>query len=175
VVGAKKFISYLTLFNLIRERRKAMKKTSIAPVLAFVLLIAFASVAIAQMAKQKWEKTVTLPSGEVILDMSGEWDILSEFYGALSWVQPCSDLLMITQQGNTFSAVKQIGTQYLPKGTELIKGELDKDGFKEVQMYISGDGIMYSWDPCKKWEISENGNKIVFDDGDGVKFTLTRK
>ena len=152
-----------------------MKKMSIAPVLVFVLLIAFASVAIAQMAKQKWEKTVALPSGEVILDMSGKWDILSEFYGELSWVQPCSDLLMITQQGNTFSAVKQIGTQYLPKGTELIKGELDKDGFKEVQMYI-GDGTgMYSWDPCKKWEISENANKIVFDDGEGVKFTLTRK
>jgi len=51
-----------------------MKKASITPVLVFALLIAFASVAFAQMAKKGWEKTVTLPNGEVILDMSEEWD-----------------------------------------------------------------------------------------------------
>ena len=49
-----------------------MKKTSIAPVLILAFFIAFASVAIAQMAAKGWEKTVTLSSGEVILDMSGE-------------------------------------------------------------------------------------------------------
>ncbi len=49
-----------------------MKKTLTAQVLVFSLLIAFASVAIAQMAQKGWKKTVTLPSGEVILDISGE-------------------------------------------------------------------------------------------------------
>jgi TRAP-type C4-dicarboxylate transport system permease small subunit len=48
-----------------------MKKTSIAQALVFVLLIAFASFSIAQKAGKPWEKTVKLPSGELILDMSG--------------------------------------------------------------------------------------------------------
>jgi len=58
-----------------------MKKTSSAQVLVFSLLIAFASVAIAQMAEKGCKKTVTLPSGEVILDMNGEWDVLYEYHG----------------------------------------------------------------------------------------------
>jgi len=72
-----------------------MNKTSIAPVVAFAFLIVFASVAIAQMAKKRWEKTVTLPSGEVILDISGEWDLLYEKYGPFSG--DISDILTITQ------------------------------------------------------------------------------
>jgi hypothetical protein len=48
-----------------------MNKESIAPVLVFALFTAFVSVAIAQMAEKGWEKTVTLSSGEVILDMTG--------------------------------------------------------------------------------------------------------
>ena len=93
-----------------------MKKTSIASVLVFALLVAFASVAIAQMAEKGWKKTVTLPSGEVILDMSGEWDIQGEFYGPFSSLGPGgSDILTITQEGTTFTAVKQIGSRWVPK------------------------------------------------------------
>ena len=147
-----------------------MKKTSIASVLVFVLLVAFASVAIAQKAEKDWEKTVTLPSGEVILDMSGEWDVVCEYYGRCSGLKPHYDILTITQEGNTFTAVKQIGSQWVPKGEETIKGELDKDGFKEVQAYSAGMG----WTPCM-WEISENGNKIVIEDGRCASATLTRR
>ena len=151
-----------------------MKKIAIASILT--LFCAFMCVFDARdvSAQEGWEKTLTLPGGEVILDMSGEWDILSEFYGELSWVQPCSDLLLITQKGNTFSAVKQIGTRWLPKGTELIKGELDRDGFKAVYNYIGDIDGTYGWEKCK-WEISENGNKVVLDCGERVKATLTRK
>ena len=146
-----------------------MKKTSIASVLVFALLVAFASFAIAQMAGKAWEKTVTLPSGEVILDMSGEWDALYEFYGILSTAGDISDILTITQNGDTFVAVKQIGSQRVPKGAETIKGMLDKDGFKEVQIYR-----MEVWAPCTG-EISKNGNKIVVYDGRLIQVTLTRK
>ncbi len=147
-----------------------MKKISIASVLVLAVLIALASIAIAQMAKEGWKKTVTLPSGEVILDMSGEWDVQYEFYGPLSWIKPVTDILTITQEGNTFTAVKQIGTKWIPKGTETVKGELDKDGFKTVYNKSADEG----WRPCK-WEISENGNKIVLDDERGIKPTLTRR
>jgi hypothetical protein len=67
MLGTKVFGYSLNFFNLLRERRKAMNKRAIKPVLVFALLIAFASFAIAQMAGKGWEKTVTPPSGEVIM------------------------------------------------------------------------------------------------------------
>ena len=86
------------------------------------------------------------------------------------------DILTITQEGATFSAVKQIGNSFIPKGAETIKGELDKDGFKEVYQYIgvlAMDGT-YEWANCK-WKIRENGNETDLDCGERIKATLTRK
>ena len=154
-----------------------MKKTSVTLVLAFTFLLAFASVAIAQTAEKEWEKTVTLPSGEVILDMNGEWDDKGKGYGVFSTFGEFSpEILTITQGGNTFTAIKQIGSKWVPKGSKTIKGELDKDGFKVVYAYIGSEAMdgIFNWEECK-WEISENGNKISLDCGERVKRTLTRK
>jgi hypothetical protein len=153
-----------------------MNKKSIAPVLVFALLIVCSSFAIAQMAEKGWKKTVTLPSGEVILDMSGEWDVLYEHYGIFEWVGSMSDILTITQEGATFTAVKQIGSRWVPKGAETIKGELDKDGFKEVYTYMSSKAMdgSFGWEKCK-WRISESGNKVSLDCGERAKATLTRR
>lgn len=107
--------------------------------------------------------------------MRGEWDVVYELYGPMAFYGSTQDMLLITQEGKTFSAVKQIGTKFSPKGTESLKGELDKDGFKEVQSYrLNRDGTR-SWVPCTCEFISEDGNKIVFDDGEYQKQTLTRR
>jgi hypothetical protein len=153
-----------------------MKKTSIAPMLILALFITFASVAIAQMAAKGWEKTVTLSSGEVILDISGEWDVLAEFYGPFKRIEPVQGIVKITQEGTTFTGVN-LTSKWRPKGTKIIQGELDKDGFKAVYLDVHETGTMddsYVWEPCK-WKISEKGNKIDLDCGERVKETLTRK
>ena len=142
--------------------------------IVLITTVSFLYVAYAQMAEKGWEKTVTLPSGEVILDMGGEWDSLFELYGLWSSYKPFTDILTITQEGNTFTAVKQIGSGLVPKGAETIKGELDKDGFKEVYIYRSSSSEGYIWSPSTG-EISENGNKIVVSDGRVIQVTLTRK
>ena len=129
------------------------------------------------MGKKGWQKTVTLPSGEVILDMSGEWDMLQEAYGVLRFRGTFKDILIIRQEGATFSAVKQIGSEWVPQGAETIKGELDMDGFKTVFHYIKEKEWWighFIWEPCK-WNITENGNQVVLDCGDRIKTTLTRK
>lgn len=149
-------------------------KMSIAPVLVFVLLVAFASFAIAQMAKKGWERTVTIPSGEMILDMSGEWDMLNEGYGPFSFRETLVDILTITQEGTIFTAVKQIGSRWVPKGAKTIGGQLDKDGFKAVQHYIGTGTGAFVWEPCK-WEITDNGNRVVLHCGERVRATLTRR
>lgn len=126
--------------------------------------------AYAQSEEQRWEKTVTFPGGEAILDMSGEWDAVYEHYGMFSGLGSYSDILTITQEGKLFLAVKQIGSRWVPKGSETIKGECCKEGFKAVEGFRGDVG----WVPCK-WEISEKGNKIVLDDGRVIRVTLTRK
>jgi hypothetical protein len=146
-------------------------KVLISTTLALALSVAFVPISNVQAAEKGWEKTVTLPSGEVILDMSGDWDMLFEYRGMYSWLGSYRNIVLITQEGNTFTAVRKHDQDAMhPKGQELIKGELDKDGFKTVH-YNRGD---VGWVPCK-WEISENGNKIVVDDDRVVKATLTRK
>jgi hypothetical protein len=153
-----------------------MKKISIALILFFALLIAFASVAIAQMTEKGWKKTVTLQSGEVILDMSGEWESTTEFYGVFWFIEPVQGRTKITQEGTSFTGVKQIASKWRPKGAETIKGELDKDGFKAVYSHIGSAAMdgSFEWAECK-WEISEKGNRIDLDCGERAKSTLTRK
>ena len=154
-----------------------MKRIAMASILTLFFAITFALVASAEMAKGKWEKTVTLPSDEVILDMSGEWDMRYEGYGPYGWLGIKSDILTITQEGNTFTAVKQIGSKFVPKGAKTIKGDLDKDGFNAVYHYMGARAIpdgTYRWVKCK-WEINENGNKTMLDCGDRIKVTLTRR
>jgi hypothetical protein len=151
-----------------------MNKLSVTPVVVFVSLVVFTSVAIAQMAKKGWEKTITLPSGEVILDMRGDWDAVYEKYGRFQGNPNLKDIVSIKQDGNTITGIKKIGTPYVPKGEETIKGKLDKNGFIEVYAYIGSDNFTLIFEPCT-WKISEDGNKVVLDCAERVKVILTRK
>ena len=47
-------------------------------------IVSFLCMVQAQTVEKRWKKTVTLPSGEVILDISGEWDVSIENYGEWS-------------------------------------------------------------------------------------------
>jgi hypothetical protein len=69
-----------------------MKKIAIASIITLFFALTCAFVAGTVSAQGGWEKIVTLPSGEVVLDMRGEWDVLFEFYGSSGFnlVQTCS-------------------------------------------------------------------------------------
>lgn len=143
-----------------------MKRVLIASVIIFDLMITFASVCVSQMAEKGWEKTVTAPNGEVIMEMNGEWDCLHEFPGMKGF----TIVIEITQKDKTFMGIRLQESPYWPKGTEAIKGELQGDGFKTVSINRADLG----WTPCK-WEISKNGNKILLNDEGVVKLTLIRR
>jgi hypothetical protein len=57
----------------------------------------------------------------------------------------------------------------MPPGSEALRGELDKNGFKKVQI-ISAIGPLDA-----KGQISEDGNKMIIDDGEKCRVTYTRK
>jgi hypothetical protein len=145
-------------------------------VLVLVLVVAVGCSTTQKKSHPLWEKTVTLPNGEVVLDMSGEWDTKYIGYGVFDWLGTIPDILTITQKDNAFTAIKQIGSTYVPKGSETIKGEVDENGFKAVYSFIGSKAMdgTHDWEECK-WEISEKGNKVDLDCGERLKTTLTRK
>ena len=131
-----------------------------------VAMLAFISIAYSQAEKN----TVRLPSGEIVCDLNGEWNTLYEPYGPMQHFGNIKSMIKITQQGNMFVGKSLISTGFTPAGTEKIRGELDKDGIKKVQLTR----------PDKDWsdgkvEMSKDCNKIEIDDSDGLKMTLERK
>ena len=142
-----------------------MVKKMFLVLMCFICLIIFISTLHGQGSK----KTITLPNGEVIWDLNGEWDGFREYYGPWSDFGSYPDVLKITQQGSSFVAIRMKLSGSLPSGSEAMRGELDKSGFKEVQIRTSVGPF-----DCKG-KISDDGNKIIVDDGYRVRLTATRK
>ena len=57
-----------------------LKKTGIR-LLALAGMVFILFIAQAQTEEQGWKKTITLPSGEVVCDLNGEWDLFLEGRG----------------------------------------------------------------------------------------------
>jgi hypothetical protein len=131
-----------------------------------VVTLTFVSIAYSQTEKN----TVRLPSGELFCDLNGEWNTLYEPYGPMQHFGNIKSMIKITQQGNMFVGKSLISTGFTPAGTEKIRGELDKNGIKKVQLTR----------PDKDWsdgkaEMSKDCNKILIDDSDGLRIILERK
>jgi len=54
------------------------------------------------------------------------------------------------------------------KGSQSLQGEVDKNGIKKVKILSAGAVEA-------KGQISDDGNKVIIDDGFRLRFTLTRK
>jgi hypothetical protein len=63
------------------------------------------------MAAKEWKKTVVLSNGEVILDISGDWDNQVEFYGPFNFIALVQDFVQIKQEDTTFTGAVQVGSQ----------------------------------------------------------------
>ena len=144
-----------------------MKKLIMVLVLGLVFTVAYAQTD--NPLKKGMPNTVTLSNGEVIYDLSGEWDVIihaSKIY---------KNIYKITQKGNDFVGIRLIGNEMYPKGEVTIKGELEKDGFKSLQVYNIYGSI------ASKGKISEKGNKIEIEatipnvQRSKIYYTLTRK
>ena len=151
-----------------------MKKLQIALIVIFVFLLVFVSFSISQSQDIKKLKagmpnTVTLSNGEVIYDLNGEWEVSVEHYGPWAQYGVVSDISEIKQEGASFVGVTLLGTPRSPKGSEKLRGELDKSGFKKVYVITGVEPIDLNG------EILNNGNKLIYDDGTKIRLTYTRK
>lgn len=142
-----------------------MTRKAFFVLMCFLSIMAFASTVHAQSLK----KTITLPNGEVVLDLNGEWDVLVENYGSWSFAGSYPQLVKVTQTGSSFVGIRMMNDPYNPKGAEQIRGELDKNGFKEIYI-ISPQGPLVS-----VGNISDGGNTLAFHSVDKTRLTYTRK
>jgi hypothetical protein len=142
-----------------------MKTRKFAVLFIFSLAI-FAWIGLAQSQEAK---TVKLPNGEEVVDISGEWDAQIENYGPWSSYGKYPNLIKITLEGNSFVGVRMKADDWHSPGSESFRGELYKDGIKNLQL-MTGMGPIDA-----KGQISEDGNKIMIDDGEKARSTLIRK
>ena len=135
-----------------------------------IVIFSFLFTAQAQTEEKKWKKTVTLPNGEVILDISGEWDSFVQFYGtwAGAFGGTWEHKVNITQDGSSFVGTRMMDEGQRLKGSELLRGEVHKGGLKNV--YIVG----YVGNLMTGTQITEGGDKIEIDSMDKVRVYLKR-
>ncbi len=126
---------------------------------------------------------VQLPSGETVWDLSGDWEAVIENYGPGARDGTGANVYRITQTGSAFTAVRTKDDPLLTKeaaehghspwgqaGSSSLQGELEKTGFKHVQIVFGSGGRVLP----STGHISEDGKKIVIDNGLYIKVTLTR-
>jgi hypothetical protein len=115
---------------------------------------------------------VQLPSGETVWDLSGDWEAFIENYGQHAHGGTYPNVYRVTQTGSAFNAIRLRDNPpptYGRAGTPSLQGELEKDGFKRVEV-VKGIGEVVP----STGHIGENGKKIVIDNGRDVRVTLTR-
>jgi len=124
---------------------------------------------------QQWSLTnvqavnfVKLPNGEKAVNIGGQWDAQIQNYGPWSQYGSYSDVIKIILNGNSFVGIRMKPTKYHSAGKESFRGELDKNGIKKLQL-MTGMGQIDA-----KGQISEDGNKIITDDGEKARATLIR-
>ena len=114
-------------------------------------------------------KKITLPNGEMVWDLNGEWDVWVENYGPSAHAGSYRQIVKITQTGGSFVAIRMIDDSFNQKGGKQLQGELDKSGIKQVTTFAAIGPFE------AKGQISDDGKKIVIDNGIRHKYTLTRK
>jgi hypothetical protein len=150
-----------------------MKRRITIWTICFVALIVWTGLAFAQTAKPGAIKTIKLANGEEVCDLTGEWDALIENYGQAAVYGTYTNSVKITQVGNSFTGVRLKDNppeSPAPAGSEFVRGEIDKDGFKKVEL-VSGSGGKFPG----KGQIIENGNKMIVDCPQRVMVSFTRK
>jgi len=109
--------------------------------------------------------TITLPNGEVVYDLNGEWDAVYDFdlkhYGGTTTRESSKDIVRIKQEGNQFVGIKLIGDERVGKNQEAVKGELEKNRFRKVHTFGYDTLEKRVISVPGKGKISEDGNKIV--------------
>ena len=146
-----------------------MKRIIVVLIIGFVLVACGEQTEPLKPLDKGMPNTVTLSNGEVVYKIDGEWNVVVK----ISMRGKNENVYKISQDGNKFVGIHLKEGEYLGKGAEAIKGEVEKNGFKSLYVNTSTEG----WIPATA-KISENCYKIVYKaevEGLNIKITTTRK
>jgi hypothetical protein len=158
-----------------------MKKHFFIWAVCLSALIAWGGLAFSQVAKPTVMKTVKLPNGQEVFDISGEWDAAIENLNAMSIYGAYPQVLKITQEGSSFTGIRLKDNpppSVAKAGSKCMEGEIEKNGIKKIEIITGGGNRLPA-----VFKISENGNKIDIDGFDSelptrsqlVRYSLIRK
>ena len=152
-----------------------MRKMLLIGAVCFVALIVWTGLAFAQTAKPAAMKTIKLPNGQDVFDISGDWDVLVENYGEFAIFGTYTNVahMTIRKSDSSFHAVRMNANpppSNRAAGSLIVIGNLDKNGITKLDV-IGG----FAGSVPGTWQISENGNKINVDAPDRSRITFTRK
>ena len=144
-----------------------MKRYITVCMVCFVALIAWTMPANAQTAAMK---TVKIPNGEEVCDLTGEWDALIENYGEWAQFGSYQNIIKMTLVGNSFRGIRMMDNgPGRPPNSMIVEIDSEKNGFKQVMLFTGGGPR-----PCSG-KLSEDGNKILLDLENKAKVSMTRK
>ena len=159
-----------------------MKTKIVIALLSIAAVLAWTDISAAQTAASPAPK-VQLPSGETVWDLSGDWEALIENYGPGARHGTGTNVYRLTQTGSTFHAIRMNDDPLLTKevaehghspwgraGSSSLQGQLEKTGFKHVQIVFGSGGRIVP----SQGHMSEDGKKIVIDNGSFARVTLTK-
>ena len=115
---------------------------------------------------------VTLPSGEAVWDLNGDWDVIVENLERWAPFGTYPNVFRITQTGSAFSAIRLRDNPPPGRGragSPSLQGELDRTGFKSVAI-VDSNGV--PWESTG--HISADGKEIIIEEGERFRLTLTR-
>ena len=147
-----------------------MRTKIVIGLLCIAAVLAWTDISGAQTAASPAPK-VQLPSGETVWDLSGDWEAFIENYGPIKAAGSYPNVYRITQTGSAFQAIRLRDTPngYGKAGSLSLQGELEGNGFKRVAIVFGSGEVLPS-----KGQITEDGKRIVIDDGFMARVTLTR-
>jgi len=103
--------------------------------------------------------SIVLDNNERVCNLSGTWDAIYKQVDGFN-----EDIVEITQEGAEFLGIKTIGSAYVPKGSETIKGSLNRNGFKTIQVK-TGNGwrtaISSQMSDCNQFVIKIQNSKLT--------------
>ncbi len=141
-----------------------MKRALVVFVVCLVFVACSEEIQPLKTLQKGMPNTIALSAVDVVYDITGEWDAI---YRSSS-LGNSETILKITQEGNKFVGISSIGTKFIDKGSEYIKGELEKNGFK----YIERNTRYLGWMPSIG-KIDDGCNKIVVKTKIGPKGATT--
>ncbi len=109
---------------------------------AFTLFLIFPP----QMGKSESPGIITLPSGEKVCDLNGEWNALYEHFGTCMNAGSWKAIVKVKHEGNRFVGTKLSGGNPVTIGKEVIRGELVQKRYKKGEIYIPNWRL---WADCK--------------------------